>query len=190
MTVRRPRIADRRGNRSSGVQDKKPAVRLSGLNRPVVSLVGATVLLLAVVGSSAIASSTKSSTSGDNLSGKLTMNVFTFTTPVMKPVIAAFQKLHPHVKISAANVVNTPSTYVPMLQTEKLAGNEPMINETYDVLTPTLEVDHLVGDLTPNLKLGKPYPQSYWLPTFEASYIPPPGAPSRRGARVRARERG
>jgi multiple sugar transport system substrate-binding protein len=139
-----------------------------------VSLVAATVLLLAVVSSSATASSSKS---GDNLSGKLTMNVFTFTTPVMKPVIAAFQKLHPHVKIQAANVVNTPSTYVPLLQTEKLAGNMPMINETYDVLTPTLEVDRLVGDLTPGLLQGKPYKQSYWLPTFEASYIPPPGAP-------------
>ena len=66
---------------------------------------------------------------------------------------------------------------MPLLQTEKLAGDEPMIDETYDVLTPTLEVDHLIGDLTPNLKQGKPYKQSYWLPTFEASYIPPAGAP-------------
>ena len=68
-------------------------------------------------------------------------------------------------------------TYVPLLQTERLAGNEPMIDETYDVLTPTLEVDGLIGDLTPDLKMGKPYPQNYWLPTFEASYIPPKGAP-------------
>jgi multiple sugar transport system substrate-binding protein len=52
-----------------------------------------------------------------------------------------------------------------------------MINETYDVLTPTLEVDGLFGDLTGDLKAGLPYPQNYWLPTFEASYIPPTGAP-------------
>jgi multiple sugar transport system substrate-binding protein len=112
-----------------------------------------------------------------SLSGTLTMNVFTFTTPVMQPVIAAFEKLYPDVHIQAANVVNTPSTYVPLLQTERLAGNEPMIDETYDVLTPTLEVDGLLADLTPDLKAGKPYPQDYWLPTFEASYIPPQGAP-------------
>ena len=77
----------------------------------------------------------------------------------------------------AANVVNTPDTYVPLLQTERLAGNEPDIDETYDVLTPTLEVDGLVADLSPDLKAGKPYPQNYWLPTFVASYIPPKGAP-------------
>src|ERR1022692_210599 len=111
------------------------------------------------------------------LSGTLTMNVFTFTTPVMQPVIAAFEKLNPGVTIKAANVVNTPDTYVPLLQTERLAGNEPMIDETYDVLTPTLEVDGLIGDLTPDLKMSDPYPQDYWLPTFEASYIPPKGAP-------------
>jgi multiple sugar transport system substrate-binding protein len=105
------------------------------------------------------------------------MNVFTFTTPVMQPVIAAFEKLNPGVTIKAANVVNTPDTYVPLLQTERLAGNEPMIDETYDVLTPTLEVDGLIGDLTPDLKMGEPYAQNYWLPTFEASYIPPKGAP-------------
>ena len=39
-----------------------------------------------------------------------------------------------------------------------------MIDETYDVLTPTLEVDGLLADLTPDLKAGKPYPQNYWLP--------------------------
>ena len=109
------------------------------------------------------------------LSGTLTMNVFTFTTPVMQPVIAAFEKLNPGVTIKAANVVNTPDTYVPLLQTERLAGNEPMIDETYDVLTPTLEVDGLFADLTPDLKMGEPYPQNYWLPSFEASYIPPMG---------------
>jgi ABC-type glycerol-3-phosphate transport system substrate-binding protein len=137
-----------------------------------LTVVGACALLVALTVPTATASPAKA-----ELSGHLTMNVFTFTTPVMKPVIAAFKKANPKVTISAANVVNTPSTYVPLLQTERLAGNLPMINETYDVLTPTLEVDGLFGDLTPGLKAGKPYHQNYWLPSFEASYIPPKGAP-------------
>ena len=146
--------------------------RRSPLFHRVVATTGACALLFGLTATAANASTVR-----PQLSGKLTMNVFTFTTPVMQPVIAAFEKLYPHVHIEAANVVNTPSTYVPLLQTERLAGNEPMIDETYDVLTPTLEVDGLLGDLTGDLKAGLPYPQNYWLPTFEASYIPPAGAP-------------
>ena len=138
----------------------------------VMTAIGACALVVALTIPTADASPKKA-----ELSGHLTMNVFTFTTPVMKPVIAAFEKANPKVTISAANVVNTPSTYVPLLQTERLAGNLPMINETYDVLTPTLEAAGLFGDLTPGLKAGKPYHLNYWLPTFEASYIPPKGAP-------------
>ena len=138
----------------------------------IVVAAGACSLMFVLTGATA-----EASTMGPALSGTLTINVFTFTTPVMQPVIAAFEKLHPSVHIQAANVVNTPDTYVPLLQTERLAGNEPMIDETYDVLTPTLEVDGLIGDLTPDLKMGEPYSQNYWLPTFEASYIPPKGAP-------------
>lgn len=134
--------------------------------------IGSCSMIIGLTGLTAYAS-----TMSTQLSGTLTMNVFTFTTPVMQPVIAAFEKLYPSVHIKAANVVNTPSTYVPLLQTERLAGNEPMIDETYDVLTPTLEVDGLLGDLTPDLEAGMPYPQNYWLRTFEASYIPPKGAP-------------
>ena len=146
--------------------------RRSPLFDRVVATTGACTLLFGLTATAANASTLR-----PQLSGTLTMNVFTFTTPVMQPVIAAFEKLYPNVHIDAANVVNTPSTYVPLLQTERLAGNEPMIDETYDVLTPTLEVDGLLGDLTGDLKAGLPYPQNYWLPTFEASYIPPTGAP-------------
>ncbi len=146
--------------------------RRSPLFDRVVATTGACTLLFGLTAAAANASTVR-----PQLSGKLTMNVFTFTTPVMQPVIAAFEKLYPNVHIEAANVVNTPSTYVPLLQTERLAGNEPMIDETYDVLTPTLEVDGLLGDLTGDLKAGLPYRQNYWLPTFEASYIPPTGAP-------------
>ena len=143
---------------------------LSG--KRVIAAASACSLMFALTSTSAEASTLRPA-----LSGTLTLNVFTFTTPVMQPVIAAFEKLNPGVTIKAANVVNTPDTYVPLLQTERLAGNEPMIDETYDVLTPTLEVDGLIGDLTPGLKMGEPYSQNYWLPTFEASYIPPMGAP-------------
>ncbi len=147
--------------------------RRSPLFDRVVATTGACSLLFGLTATAANASTLR-----PQLRGTLTMNVFTFTTPVMQPVIAAFEKLYPNVHIEAANVVNTPSTYVPLLQTERLAGNEPMIDETYDVLTPTLEVDGLLGDLTRDLKAGLPYPQNYWLPTFEASYIPPRVPPS------------
>src|SRR5664279_511023 len=153
------------------VRNKRFTVR-SFPRAKVMTAVGACALVVALTVPTADASPAKA-----ELSGHLTMNVFTFTTPVMKPVIAAFEKANPKVTISAANVVNTPSTYVPLLQTERLAGNLPMINETYDVLTPTLEAAGLFGDLTPGLKAGKPYHLNYWLPTFEASYIPPKGAP-------------
>jgi multiple sugar transport system substrate-binding protein len=105
------------------------------------------------------------------------MNLSTFNAPVIEAVIKAFEQLNPNVHIQVADVPNTPSTYVPLLQTERLAGNEPMIDEIYDVLTPTLEVDGLVGDITPDLKAGMPYSQSYWIPGFLSSYIPPSDAP-------------
>ena len=117
--------------------------RRSPLFDRVVATTGTCTLLFGLAATAANASTLRPA-----LTGRLTMNVFTFTTPVMQPVIAAFEKLYPNVHIEAANVVNTPSTYVPLLQTERLAGNEPMIDETYDVLTPTLEVDGLLGDLT------------------------------------------
>jgi multiple sugar transport system substrate-binding protein len=159
--------------RSGDAPNEKHHARSFRLGRKTLTTLSACILMVALSGAAAQAHAAKKS----GLSGTLTMNVFTFTTPVMKPVIAAFEKANPGVHIKAANVVNTPSSYVPLLQTERLAGNLPMINETYDVLTPTLEVDGLTGDLTPGLKKGQPYPQSYWLPTFEASYIPPVGAP-------------
>ena len=64
-----------------------------------------------------------------------------------------------------------------MLQTERLDGTLPDIAETYDVLTPTLEVRNLVANLSPFLAKDEPYAKSYFTPSFLASYIPPPGAP-------------
>lgn len=45
------------------------------------------------------------------------------------------------------------------------------------MLTPTLEVDGLLSNLSPFLAKGEPYMRSYFNPSFLASYIPPPGAP-------------
>jgi multiple sugar transport system substrate-binding protein len=168
VTVLEHRIPDR-GDCRGGAKTKRAALS-SRFGKKIIAALGACVLLGSVT---TVAAGAQSS----GLSGTLTMNVFTFTTPVMQPVIAAFEKANPNVHIQAANVVNTPSTYVPLLQTERLAGNEPMIDETYDVLTPTLEVDGLIADLSPDLKAGQPYPKNYWLQTFMASYIPPKGAP-------------
>jgi multiple sugar transport system substrate-binding protein len=122
------------------------------------------------------ASASTSANASSGASGNLKLTVFTFSAPVMKPIIANFEKLNPNVHVSYS-VVSNGNTYVPLLQTEKLASTLPDIAETYDVLTPTLETDDLLTNLSPFLAKGEPYPQSYWLPTFMASYIPPAGAP-------------
>jgi multiple sugar transport system substrate-binding protein len=142
----------------------------------VCALIGALISL----GSSGASASnprltSRAATSG--LSGNLTLTVFTFSADVMKPIISAFQALNPNLHISY-NVVSNGNTYVPMLQTEKLAGTLPDIAETYDVLTPTLEVDGLLTNMSPFLAKGEPYVQSYFNKSFLASYIPPAGAPT------------
>src|ERR1700690_98102 len=120
------------------------------LGRKITTAVVAGALATAVIG---VAAGAADASKKAGLSGTLTMNVFTFSAGVMNPVIAAFEKANPNVNIQAA-VVSNDNTYVPRLQTEKLAGNEPTIDETYDVLTPTLEVDGLVGSLSADLKAG------------------------------------
>jgi len=162
MTVPEPRFEAK----------KSRSVRLG---RKIVTGVAACALAAGVIGVAAGAANASKTKAG--LSGTLTMNVFTFSAAVMNPVIAGFEKANPNVTVQAA-VVSNDNTYVPRLQTEKLAGDEPEIDETYDVLTPTLEVDGLIGSLSADLKKGDPYPQSYWYPSFMASYIPPAGAPT------------
>ena len=147
----------------------------------VVGAVGVCAVFAALVAyrAGAAASSSKSAgtlaTSG--LGGSLNITVFTFSEPVMKPIIAAFQKRNPQMHITCSCNVSNGNTYVPMLQTEKLGGTLPDIAETYDVLTPTLEVDGLLANMSPFLAKGEPYVTSYFNPSFLASYIPPPGAP-------------
>ena len=50
------------------------------------------------------------------------------------------------------------------------------IIETYDSLSPTLEVDGLVRPLNKYLNKKNFYPANYWLKGMSQSYIPPPGA--------------
>jgi len=130
-----------------------------------------------VVSSGASASSSGSTIPTRGLGGRLNITVFTFSEPVLKPIIAAFQKRNPKMHITCSCNVSNGSTYVPMLQTEKLAGTLPDIAETYDVLTPTLEVDGLLANMSPFLAKHEPYAKSYFNPSFLASYIPPPGEP-------------
>ena len=142
------------------------------LGRQVLATASACGLVFGLSGATASASDMRSA-----LSGTLTMNISTFNAPVLEAVIKSFEQVYPNVHVQYADVSNATTTYIPLLQTERLAGNEPMIDEIYDVLTPTLEVDGLVGDITPDLKAGMPYPQSYWIPGFLSSYIPPSDAP-------------
>ena len=183
MTVPGPRNVGRREDRGSGVQIRRPNARRFRYGGKALCALGACLLLVTLVGPSASASK-------KGLSGTLTMNVFTFTTPVMKPVIAAFEKANPGVHVSAANVVNTPSTYVPLLQTERLAGNLPMINETYDVLTPTLEVDGLTGDLTSGPQGRQAVSAELLAPDLRGVVHSAGRSAVRRRSRLRAGERG
>ena len=104
MTILGPR---RTGDGDSGSgAHKGRAARPFRRGRRVTAVVGACLIVgsLTTVAANASGASTRTSHA---LSGTLTMNVFTFSSPVLKPVIAAFEKLNPGVKIQAANVVNT-----------------------------------------------------------------------------------
>jgi ABC-type glycerol-3-phosphate transport system substrate-binding protein len=163
------------GNGAYGAHKRRPA-RTSRFGRKITAVVSACLLIGSVTAVAANVSGASTRTSR-GLSGTITMNVSTCcSVQIIAQVSKAFMKLNPGVHFQIANVPND-QTYVPLLQTERLAGDEPMIDETYDVLTPTLETDGLVGDLTSDLAAGDPYPQSYWYPGFLSSYIPPKGAP-------------
>ncbi len=120
MRILGPRSA---GGGEIGSGRAHKALARSGRNTTAV--VGACLLVgsLSTVAANASSASTKVSR---GLSGTLTMNVFTFTTPVLQPVIAAFKKLQPRRERSKLPTSSTRrDTYVPLLQTERLAGNEP-----------------------------------------------------------------
>jgi ABC-type glycerol-3-phosphate transport system substrate-binding protein len=158
MTVREPRSE---GGRS------RPRLGMT-----LVAIAGA-VVLAAATAATAAQGAAKSKPFCD--AGSLTVTVFNFSEIPFKGALAGFRKYCPSVKVSYA-IQTTSPTYQTALQTQKLSGNMTDIIETYDSLSPTLEVDGLVRPLNPYLNKKDFYPASYWLKGMSQSYIPPPGA--------------
>src|SRR5476651_225473 len=78
-------------DRSGDTLNERHHARSFRFRRKALTTLSACILVVTLSGAAAQARpATKS-----GLSGTLTMNVFTFTTPVMKPVIAAFEKANP-----------------------------------------------------------------------------------------------
>jgi multiple sugar transport system substrate-binding protein len=104
----------------------------------------------------------------------LTLSVQTFGGPILAPVLSAWEKLNPgvHVSETIAPAGGAATAYQTSLLTQKLAGDLPDIVNPQDVLSPTLSTDGITQSLTPYLKKGEPYQQSYWLQNILASYIP------------------
>ncbi len=152
----------------------------AGSRRPrfgkkMVALVGALGCVVAVAATMAAGATTKNTASKPWCHpGKLTVTVFNFSEIPFKGALAGFRKYCPGVKVSYA-IQTTNPTYVTALQTQKIAGNLTDIIETYDSLSPTLEVAGLVKSLTPYLNKKSFYPANYWLKGMSQSYIPPPG---------------
>jgi ABC-type glycerol-3-phosphate transport system substrate-binding protein len=158
MTVREPR---------SEVGRSRPRLGMT-----LVAIAGAAVLAAATAATAAQGAA-KSKPFCD--AGSLTVTVFNFSEIPFKGALAGFRKYCPSVKVSYA-IQTTSPTYQTALQTQKLSGNMTDIIETYDSLSPTLEVDGLVRPLNPYLNKKDFYPASYWLKGMSQSYIPPPGA--------------
>jgi hypothetical protein len=162
MTVHEPR---------SGAHNRR-AARL-GRRLAAIAGAGAVAVCMAVgVGANSASATVEHAALSGNLS--ITFNTFDYST--LDTILKSWQKLNPGVQVSVADVSNNPSTYVPLLQSEQSAGEQPDINEAYDVLTPTFEVDGLAADLKSVLTSSNTYAVNYWYPSFEASYIPPKGA--------------
>lgn len=109
------------------------------------------------------------------LSGALTISTQGGGSAIVLPVIHAFEKLNPNLKVTvSANTVGG-SSYVTQLLTEKLAGDLPDIVNPDDVNGPQFAYDGITADLSPDLAKCIPYCQNYWLPNLVASYIPNQG---------------
>ena len=158
MTVREPR---------SEVGRSRPR-----LGMKLVAIAGAAALAAATAATSAHGAA-KSKPFCD--AGSLTVTVFNFSEIPFQGALAGFRKYCPSVKVSYA-IQTTSPTYQTALQTQKLSGNLTDIIETYDSLSPTLEVDGVVQPLNKYLNKTDFYPASYWLKGMSQSYIPPPGA--------------
>jgi multiple sugar transport system substrate-binding protein len=129
---------------------------------------------LALIASGGISAAQSGSSS--SLTGTLTISEQAFTAPIIAPVIAAFQKLHPSLKVQASVQGTTTVSYTTVLLTEKLAGSLQDIINPADVEGPEFAYDGIDQDMSPYLAKDEPYPQSYWLPNILASYIPNQGS--------------
>ena len=127
-------------------------------------------------GSSSSSASAGATSGSGKLTGNLTISAQSFGAPIIDPVIKAFQKANPGVKVQESVAASAAGTaYQTSLLTEKLAGNLPDIVNPQDVLSPTLSTDGITQSLSPYMAKGEPYPQNYWLPNILASYIPTVG---------------
>ena len=158
MTVREPR---------SEVGRSRPR-----LGMKLVAIAGAAVLAAATAATAAHGAAKSKPFCHP---GSLTVTVFNFSEIPFKGALAGFRKYCPSVKVSYA-IQTTSPTYQTALQTQKLSGNLTDIIETYDSLSPTLEVDGVVQPLNKYLNSKDFYPASYWLKGMSQSYIPPPGS--------------
>jgi maltose-binding protein MalE len=156
MTVHEPRL-----------EAKKSRTRLG---RKLVAIVGASALAAGVGG--LYATGANATVKHAALSGNLSITFSTFDYTTLDTGLVAWEALNPGVHVTVADVSNNPATYVPALQAEQAAGNQPDINEAYDALTPTFEVDGLAGDMKSVLTAGAIYPVNYWYKPFIGSYIP------------------
>src|ERR1700734_235636 len=175
----RPRARSSRS--AQGKSGRGSPFRRGGRGRRVAAA-GAVFALLGTAaacsssGSSSASAGATSSGSG-KLTGNLTISAQSFGAPIIDPVIKAFQKANPGVKVTESVASASATTgYQTSLLTEKLAGNLPDIVNPQDVLSPTLSSDGITASLSPYLAKGVPYKQDYWLPNILASYIPTIGA--------------
>jgi len=144
------------------------------LTKPFAGMAAAAVIVAGIVAgvsaNTAVARSKPFCTTG-----KLTVTVFNFSEIPFKGALAGFEKYCPTVKVTYA-IQTTSPTYQTALQTQKIAGDLTDIIETYDSLSPTLEIDGVVQPLNKYLNTTDFYPASYWLKGMSQSYIPPAGA--------------
>jgi maltose-binding protein MalE len=158
MTVPEPRSGAQRSRRAR-------------LGRRLAAIAGASGLAVAMaVGAGASSANAKIEHAA--LSGNLSITFSTFDFATLNVGLQDWEKLNPGVHVTVADVSNNPSTYVPALQAEQAAGNQPDINESYDAETPTLMVDGLAGDMKSVLTSSLIYPVSYWYKPFIGAYIP------------------
>ncbi len=134
----------------------------------------ATAFGVAAYGGVSAAQSTPISVTG--LSGNLTISTQGGGSTIVLPVIHAFEKLNPNLKVTiSSNTQSSPGAYVTQLLTEKLAGDLPDLVNPDDVNGPQFAYDGITADLSPYLAKCIPYCRDYWLPNLVASYIPNQG---------------